>query len=507
LFWGSIAGACGMSLVYASIAEMASMSEALLILSLRYSLIFSQESHSRRTVPLGIRVWATKDAETTELHSRYISYNPGALLSIYSFLNLGWLCAIGWQVYLAGVAFMVAGIIQGLIILNVPSYEPQPFHATLLTIAIISFAIFFNTVMATRLPFVEGAALILHLAGFFAIIIPLWVMAPRSPPRVIFEFSNVGGWNSNGLAAMIGLTIPMGSMIGYDCSVHMCKASRHSLTSMNTNAILNTAEEIHDASLTLPRALMWAIIPNAVLAFLMAVTLIFTVGDINAVLVTPTLEPFIQVFYNATNSYAGTNIMSAVMVVLLASCCISEVATASRQIWSFARDKGVPGSTWLAKVGILSILQLFALTCQITPGWNIPIHAVSVSFVVTSLIACINLGSNTALNAINSLGSIAILSSYFVTISCLIWRRLKGPVLPPRRWTLGKYGLAINIAAVLFLIPFWFFAFWPLFNPVTPQNMNWASVMFAGTIGFALIYYAVRGKNHYTGPVALVKRN
>jgi choline transport protein len=143
----------------------------------------------------------------------------------------------------------------------------------------------------------------------------------------------------------------------------------------------------------------------------------------------------------------------------------------------------------------------------VTPGWNIPMHAVSVSFVVTSLIACINLGSNTALNAINSLGSIAILSSYFVTISCLIWRRLKGPPLPQRRWSLGRYGLAINISACLFLIPFWFFAFWPLFDPVTPQNMNWACVMFVGTISFAIIYYMVRGKKYYTGPVVLVKRD
>lgn len=117
---------------------------------------------------------------------------------------------------------MVAGIIEGLIILNVPTYEPKPYHTTLLTIAMIVFAIFFNTVMATRLPLVEGAALILHLAGFLAIIIPLWVMAPRSHPHVIFEFSNIGGWQTPGLAAMIGLTIPMGSLIGYDCSVHLC---------------------------------------------------------------------------------------------------------------------------------------------------------------------------------------------------------------------------------------------------------------------------------------------
>ena len=111
-----------------------------------------------------------------------------------------------------------------------------------------------------------------------------------------------------------------------------------------------TAEEIQDASLTLPKAIMWSVVPNAALGFLMGVTLIFTLGDINDILATATGQPFIQVFFNATNSYAGTNTMVAIVVILLTSCCISEVATASRQIWSFARDRGLPASGWLSQV-------------------------------------------------------------------------------------------------------------------------------------------------------------
>lgn len=82
----------------------------------------------------------------------------------------------------------------------------------------------------------------------------------------------------------------------------------------------------------------------------MGVTLIFTLGDVESVLATPTFQPFIQIFYNATQSYAATNTMVAIVIILLVSCCISEVATASRQIWSFARDRGLPGSAWLSRV-------------------------------------------------------------------------------------------------------------------------------------------------------------
>lgn len=224
----------------------------------------------------------------------------------------------------------------------------------------------------------------------------------------------------------------------------------------------------------------------------MIITLAFTAGDIPSILDSPTGEPFIQIFHNGTGSRAGATVMTAIVVILLISCCFSEVATASRQLWSFARDNGFPGSSWLSHV---------------QPGWHVPIRAVFVSFVVVSLLACINIGSTTALRSISSLGGVAILSSYLVTIGCLIWRRLYGAALPPRRWSLGKYGLAVNIAAFLFILPLWFFIFWPLTTPVTAGTMNWSSVIFFGVLFIAMVYYVIKGSRIYTGPVALVNRD
>jgi choline transport protein len=95
---------------------------------------------------------------------------------------------------------------------------------------------------------------------------------------------------------------------------------------------------------------MWSVVLNAAMGFIMAATLIFTLGDLESVLATSTGYPFIQVFYNATQSLAATNIMTAIIIVCLTSCCISEVATTSRQIWSFARDQGLPFSGFLSHV-------------------------------------------------------------------------------------------------------------------------------------------------------------
>lgn len=123
---------------------------------------------------------------------------------------------------------MVGSAIQGLIALNVQDYVWHNWHGTLLTIAVIGFSIVFNTALANRLPLIEGVVLILHVLGFFAIMIPLWVMGPRGNAHdTLFVFTNNGGWSSTGLSSMIGLTTPMSVLIGYDCAVHMCEAAQN----------------------------------------------------------------------------------------------------------------------------------------------------------------------------------------------------------------------------------------------------------------------------------------
>lgn len=59
-------------------------------------------------------------------------------------------------------------------------------------------------------------------------------MAPRAPVDVaLFKYTNVGGWDTTGLAAMIGMVTPLNVLIGYDCTVHMGKSQ----TNRSTHAL------------------------------------------------------------------------------------------------------------------------------------------------------------------------------------------------------------------------------------------------------------------------------
>ncbi len=73
-------------------------------------------------------------------------------------------------------------------------------------------------------------------------------------------------------------------------------------------------------------------------------------GDLTVIAATPTGWPFLQVFFNATQSYAGTSVMSLLLILPLTGSVIACVATASRQIWAFARDNGVPFSATVRHV-------------------------------------------------------------------------------------------------------------------------------------------------------------
>lgn len=237
---------------------------------------------------------------------------------------------------------------------------------------------------------------------------------------------------------------------------------------------------------------MYAAGLNSVLGFIMILTLCFCLGDAAAIVKTPTGLPFIQIFFNTTQSYSATNVMCTVLIVTLTASAISEVATASRQLWAFARDNALPFSGVLIKV---------------TPGWNIPLNAVLVSLVVTICLSLINIGSTQALNAVVSLTIGALISSYIITIGCVLLKRIRGETLPPRRWTLGKWGGLVNTCALCYLLPIFVFCFFPVATPVTPQTMNWSVVIFSGIIMFATGYYVIYARHVYVPPVALVKRD
>jgi choline transport protein len=113
------------------------------------------------------------------------------------------------------------------------------------------------------------------------------------------------------------------------------------------------SEEIHDAAVVVPRAIILSIIINGIVGFSAMISILFCLGDVEELFTTRFSYPFIQVFLNATNSKAGTAVMVVISIIPGIGLTIAAVAAASRMLWAFARDRGVPGWRYVSKVRIL----------------------------------------------------------------------------------------------------------------------------------------------------------
>ncbi len=88
----------------------------------------------------------------------------------FSSYIIGWLTLLAWIVTVATETIFAGTIIQGLIILDYPDYEPKQWQGTLLAWLVVVVAIFINVVIPGLLPKFEIFILVFHIAGFIAIL-------------------------------------------------------------------------------------------------------------------------------------------------------------------------------------------------------------------------------------------------------------------------------------------------------------------------------------------------
>ena len=86
----------------------------------------------------------------------------------------------------------------------------------------------------------------------------------------------------------------------------------------------------------------------------MYIAILFCVGDLEAAINTEYIYPFIEVLLQAIRSTAGSAVILAIMIVVDLGLVVGVVAASSRMLWSFARDRGVPGWRQISKVNCVS---------------------------------------------------------------------------------------------------------------------------------------------------------
>jgi amino acid transporter len=227
---------------------------------------------------------------------------------------------------------------------------------------------------------------------------------------------------------------------------------------------------------------------------------IYTIGPLDIALDSATGYPFIDLFYNATQSHAAASVMTSVIIICETAAAIAVLAAASRQLWAFARNRGLPFSSFFAPVRIIWSNLLISSRFQDHLPYDIPLNSVLFSLVLTVIIALINIGSTEALGILLSMYNSALIASYMITIGSVLLHRLKGGRLPQSRYSLGKWGILINCIALIYITPIFVFSFFPATPKPTPDSMNWAIVMVGGISLLATVYYILSAQRTYSPP-------
>ncbi|KAK5720311.1 hypothetical protein LTR15_007585 [Elasticomyces elasticus] len=322
------------------------------------------------------------------------------------------------------------------------------------------------------LPYWQNPVGAIHILGFFAYIIPIWVNAPKATHRDVWlTFENNGGWSSLGLSALVGQLTGISGFAGLDACVHM-------------------SEEVQDARRSVPRAMLTVWMINFSILFVAALTVCYHIIDVETSLEDPTTYPAIYVLRGAM-SVGWITVILVIIVVLNIASNIVYLATVSRDLFAFSRDRGLPLSGWLSRVNTKR---------------HIPQNAAMTSCVFAVLLALIYIGSPVAFYAMTSLATVALLQCYGLSIGMHLWRRINHPeTLPPAHFALGKWGIPLNVLAIIYSAYGFFWAFWPQTTPVTAAGFNWASVIFVGVVLVAMVYFFFKAKHTYVGPVAEVE--
>ena len=243
--------------------------------------------------------------------------------------SAGWMSTLGWLASLASSVFVVATLVEICAEVIQPDFGFTAWQYTLLMLAFLVITIGFNTVGATTLPMLETLSLFGHLAGFIVVLVTIWVMCPRNSAEEVFtSFVNSGGWSNVGTACLVSQVTVMYCNLGSDSIVHI-------------------SEEVEDASLIVPKAMWWSYVINVILGIIMLITMLFGIGSLE-----DTLEadaPYLNLFLN-TGSTGVALMLTIVVLFLIFAGNITTLATVSRELWAFSRDKGFPFSHWISQV-------------------------------------------------------------------------------------------------------------------------------------------------------------
>lgn len=236
----------------------------------------------------------------------------------------------------------------------------------------------------------------------------------------------------------------------------------------------DVAEEVDDPSRRIPLAMVLSILVGGVSALLSFAGYVLAAPDLPAIVSGQDGDP-IPAILQATLGTVGQKLFLLVAITAFLSCVLSLQAAASRLLYSFARDRMLPGHAWLGRL---------------SPARQVPTNALLVACLVPLAICVYLYVSPGALVRVTAFAVLGIYLCFQMVVLAALRQRLRG-WRPAGSFSLGRAGAVVNVLALLYGVS----AMYLLARPGSEGSFadRWTSLLGLGAVLVAgLVYLAVR---------------
>lgn len=323
-----------------------------------------------------------------------------------------WFNMVGQVTIVAGIDFGCAGFASSLIFGEPTKNETLLVYAVIL----ISHAIL-NHVGIRIVAKLNDVSAIYHVIGVGIIIGALAYFGPAHNISYLFDtnFSTAtNNYTPYWFAFLVGLLQAQWTMTGYDASAH-------------------TSEETIDTKVRSPWGVYLSVAVSGLFGFVMLALVTLSITNPDAVAKAGS-NGFMVAIEQGIGGAFGRGIIWMVTIAMW-FCGLSSVTSVSRMMYAFARDKGLPLSSFWSKV---------------SEKFHTPAHTIWLSVCISFLCAL----ADNVYAVVTSLSVIGLYSSYGMPIFLKLRAQLKGLWTEEDNgpWSLGKWSMPVSLISVIWIV-------------------------------------------------------
>ena len=309
-----------------------------------------------------------------------------------------------------------------------------------------------------------GTAAVLTLACLIA--------APSWDIGRLFTFANYTGTEGaslvwpvafgGGMAFLVGLLLPIYTITGYDASAH-------------------TSEETVKASTSVPRGMVSSVIWSGLAGWVMLCAFVLMIPNMD-----DAAKQGWNVFFWAMDAQMNPTLKVMLYIAIFISqwlCGLATVTSASRMLFAFSRDGGIPGAS--------------KALATVNPTLRTPVAAIWTASVLSvlfvSLTSAITIAGTPAYSIVVSCTVIFLFLSFSLPIALGLMTigGPKWPTMGPWNIGIGTYKVVASLSLVAMAVMF--------FIGIQPPN-DWALEITLGFIVLALVIWVVFENRRFQGP-------